>query len=206
MPIGSRRSPGLVYSDVLSFDASRAVPQGRDRAAGSAAAVYPGLIPTVKALGSFSAKLLQSLAVSESRSLWHQANGMACREGRCRSALTASTIAVSSSPIDFNDMHAERGQIFRDIADILVLGAARQDPVADHQKCGRDGLFGGGRICDCHDHLQEDAPKDGLMQGESRYGFRPSGGADARPMTARVESRLRFVSPPPEPGYPGLAR
>jgi hypothetical protein len=31
-----------------------------------------------------------------------------------------------------SEMHAEGGQIFRDIADILVLGAARQDPVADH--------------------------------------------------------------------------
>jgi hypothetical protein len=33
----------------------------------------------------------------------------------------------------FHEMHAERGQIFPDIADILVLGAARQDLVADHQ-------------------------------------------------------------------------
>jgi hypothetical protein len=45
----------------------------------------------------------------------------------------------------FQEIHAERGQIFRDITDILVLGAARQDLVADHQKSGRDGLFGSGR-------------------------------------------------------------
>jgi hypothetical protein len=42
------------------------------------------------------------------------------------------------------------------------------------------------------------------MQAERRCGFRRSGGADARPMTARVESRLRFVSSRPEPGHPGL--
>jgi hypothetical protein len=86
---------------------------------------------------------------------------------------------------------------------IPVLGADRQDLVADHQ-CGRDGFFGSGRICGCHNHLQEDAPKDGPMQGEGRCGFRPSGGADPQPMTSRVDSRLRFVSSLPEP-YPGLA-
>jgi hypothetical protein len=37
-------------------------------------------------------------------------------------------------------MHAERGQIFRDIADILVLGTARQDLVANHYKTVKDAV------------------------------------------------------------------
>jgi hypothetical protein len=69
----------------------------------------------------------------------------------------------------FLEIYTECGQIFRDIADILVLGSARQDLVADHQQCGRDGLFGSGRICGCHDHLQENAPMDGRTEdGERR--------------------------------------
>jgi hypothetical protein len=56
--------------------------------------------------------------------------------------LAASTIAVSSSPTTphFHEMHAERGQIFRDIADILVLGTARQDLVANHYKTVKDAV------------------------------------------------------------------
>jgi len=42
-------------------------------------------------------------------------------------------------------MDVDRRQIFRDVADVLVLGAARQDFAADHQERGRDNLFGSGR-------------------------------------------------------------
>jgi len=45
----------------------------------------------------------------------------------------------------FLEIDAERRQIFRDIADVLVLGAAGQDPVTDHRERGRDNLFGSGR-------------------------------------------------------------
>jgi hypothetical protein len=37
-------------------------------------------------------------------------------------------------------------QIFRDISDVLVLGAAGQDLVPDHQERSRDNLFGSGRV------------------------------------------------------------
>ena len=60
-------------------------------------------------------------------------------------AVAACRLFVADYP-HFSEMHAEGGQIFHDIADILVLGAARQDLVADHQQCGRDGLFGSGLI------------------------------------------------------------
>jgi hypothetical protein len=70
------------------------------------------------------------------------------------------SLLVADHP-HFLEIDANRRQIFRDIADILVLGAARQDLVADHQQCGRDGFFGSGRICGCHDHLQEDVPMQG---------------------------------------------
>ena len=38
----------------------------------------------------------------------------------------------------FFEIDADRRQIFRDIADVLVLGSAGQDLAADHQECGRD--------------------------------------------------------------------
>ena len=34
----------------------------------------------------------------------------------------------------------------------LILGAAGQDLAADHQECGRDNLFGSGRVGGWHDH------------------------------------------------------
>ena len=43
---------------------------------------------------------------------------------------------------DLHEIDADRGQIFRDIADVLVLGAAGQDFVADHQQGGGDDLLG----------------------------------------------------------------
>ena len=42
----------------------------------------------------------------------------------------------------FHEVDAERGQIFGDVADVLVLGAAGQDLVADHQQRGGDGVLG----------------------------------------------------------------
>ena len=45
----------------------------------------------------------------------------------------------------FLEIDADRLQIFRDIADVLVLGAGGQDLATDHQKRGRDNLFGSGR-------------------------------------------------------------
>ena len=54
----------------------------------------------------------------------------------------------------FLEIDADRRQIFRDMADVLVLGAARQDFAADHQERGRDDLFGSGRVGGRHDHLR----------------------------------------------------
>jgi hypothetical protein len=45
----------------------------------------------------------------------------------------------------FLEINANRGQIFRDIADVLVLGAAGQDLAPDQQERGRDNPCGGGR-------------------------------------------------------------
>ena len=52
----------------------------------------------------------------------------------------------------FLEIDAKRRQIFRNVADVLVLGAAGQDLAADHQECGRDNLFGSGRVGGWHDH------------------------------------------------------
>src|SRR5262245_37664975 len=46
----------------------------------------------------------------------------------------------------FLEIDTDRSQIFRDIADVLVLGSAGQDLAADHQECGRDNLFGSERV------------------------------------------------------------
>ena len=54
----------------------------------------------------------------------------------------------------FFEIDADRRQIFRDIADVLVLGAAGQDLATDHQERGRDNLFGSGRVGGWHDHLR----------------------------------------------------
>src|SRR6266487_523912 len=53
----------------------------------------------------------------------------------------------------FLEIDADRSQTFRDIADVLVLGAAGQDLATDHQERGRDNLFGSGRVGGWHDHL-----------------------------------------------------
>ena len=52
----------------------------------------------------------------------------------------------------FPEIDPERGQIFRYIADVLILGAARQDLVADHQE--RGDFFGSGCVGGYHDHLR----------------------------------------------------
>ena len=44
----------------------------------------------------------------------------------------------------FLEIDAGRRQIFRDIPDVLVPGAARQDLATDYQERGRDNLFGSG--------------------------------------------------------------
>ena len=92
------------------------------------------------------------------------------------------SLLVANHP-HFLEIDADRRQIFRDIADVLVLGAAGQDLATDHQERGRDGLFGSGRICGCHDHLQENAPNDGPTQdGETRE-------LVVRPYTAIVRAK-----------------
>ena len=57
----------------------------------------------------------------------------------------------------FLEIDADRGQILRDIADVLVLGAAGQDLTTNHQERGRDNLFGSGRVDGWHDHLRVSA-------------------------------------------------
>ena len=52
---------------------------------------------------------------------------------------------------------------------LLRIRSAPARHLTDHQGRGRDNLFGSGRICGCHDHLQENAPNDGPTQdGETR--------------------------------------
>jgi hypothetical protein len=43
---------------------------------------------------------------------------------------------------DLPEVDAERGQILRDIGDVLVLGAAGEDLVTDHQQRGSNDLPG----------------------------------------------------------------
>ena len=63
------------------------------------------------------------------------------------------SLLVADCP-HFLEINAEWGEIFRDIADVLVLGAAGQDLATDHQERGRGNLFGSGRVGGCHDHLR----------------------------------------------------
>src|SRR5262249_62139774 len=73
---------------------------------------------------------------------------------------TASTVD-RSLPIAvhwlYHAIEADRGQILRDRADVLVLGAAGQDLTTDRQERGRDNLFGSGRVDGWHDHLRVSA-------------------------------------------------
>jgi hypothetical protein len=49
------------------------------------------------------------------------------------------SLLVADHP-HFLEINAECGEIFRDIADVPVLGAAGQDLAADHQEGGCDNL------------------------------------------------------------------
>jgi hypothetical protein len=51
----------------------------------------------------------------------------------------------------FLEIDTERGQIFGDVANVLVLGSARQDLVADHQERGY--RFGSEPVVSRHNHL-----------------------------------------------------
>ena len=51
----------------------------------------------------------------------------------------------------FLEIDADRPQIFRNVADVLVPGAAGQDLATDHQERGRDSLFGSRRVGGWHD-------------------------------------------------------
>src|SRR5262249_17784062 len=53
----------------------------------------------------------------------------------------------------FLEIDAGRRQIFRDIPDVLVPGAASQDLATDHQKGGRDILIGSGSVGSGHNLL-----------------------------------------------------
>jgi hypothetical protein len=61
------------------------------------------------------------------------------------------SLLVANHP-HFLEIDAERRQIVRDIAHVLVLGAAGQDLATDHQERGRDNLLGSGRVGGWHDH------------------------------------------------------
>ena len=63
------------------------------------------------------------------------------------------SLLVANHP-HFLEVDADCRQIFRDIADVLVLGAAQQNLVADHQERGCDNFFGSGRVGGRHDHLR----------------------------------------------------
>ena len=61
---------------------------------------------------------------------------------RAQRIYSASTIAASSSETTRTSLQvdAERGQVIGDVADVLVLGAARQDFVADDKHRRGDDL------------------------------------------------------------------
>jgi len=63
------------------------------------------------------------------------------------------SLLVADQP-HFLEINTECRQIFRNIADVLVLGAAGQDLATDHQERGRDKLVRSGRVGGCHDHLR----------------------------------------------------
>jgi hypothetical protein len=61
----------------------------------------------------------------------------------------------------FLEIKSERRQIFRNIADVLVLGAAGQDLATNHQERGCDNLFGSGHVGGRHDHPGRRITRDG---------------------------------------------
>jgi hypothetical protein len=64
------------------------------------------------------------------------------------------SLLVADHP-DLLEVDADGGQILRDIADVLVLGAAGQDLATDYQERGRDNLFGSERGGGWHDYTWE---------------------------------------------------
>src|SRR5262245_16287583 len=92
----------------------------------------------------------------------------------------------------FLEIDADRSQTFRDIADVLVLGAAGQDLAADHQERGRDNLFGSGRVGGWHETpagLTD--PDEPLLAGPREYvQLRVHGGAIREPVTHLTDSDL----------------
>ena len=63
------------------------------------------------------------------------------------------SLLVADHP-HFLEIDAERRQILRNIADVLVFSATGQDLATDHQERGGDNLFGSGRVGGGHDHLR----------------------------------------------------
>jgi hypothetical protein len=86
----------------------------------------------------------------------------------------------------FLEIDPERGQIFRDIADVPILGAAGQDLVADHQECG--DLFGSGRVGGCHDCLGA-TEEDTAIAGYAASSHSP--GVPGRCVSSMCPHRLR---------------
>ena len=72
-----------------------------------------------------------------------------------RSALSDDRSLLVANHPHFLEIDADRRQIFRDIADVLVLGAARQDLATDHQERSRDNLFGSRQVGGWDDHLRD---------------------------------------------------
>src|SRR5262249_1535318 len=81
------------------------------------------------------------------------------------------TLLVADHPY-FLEIDPERGEVFRDIADVLIRGAAGQDFIADHQEGG--DLFGSGCINGCHD------PTAGERDSAPRNSRRLTSGSRAR--------------------------
>src|SRR5262249_30004760 len=71
-------------------------------------------------------------------------------------------------------------QIFRDIPDVLVPGAARQDLATDHQERGRGNLFGSGRIGSGHDQPASEGKTPGVGPPDQTTGIGPFLGPNAR--------------------------
>src|SRR5262249_44282092 len=80
----------------------------------------------------------------------------------------------------FLEIDAGRRQIFRDIPDVLVPGAARQDLATDHQERGRGNLFGSGRIGSGHDQPASEGKTPGVGPPDQTTGIGPFLGPNAR--------------------------
>jgi hypothetical protein len=108
--------------------------------------------------------------------------------------------------------HLDRRQIFRDIADILVLGAARQDFAADHQRAAVTTSLEAGEVAvgmiTCERSRRRLLEFDRLRLGRffrARYLSKPMEGGQSRSLPEPREIEENF-KPPSDRGQDRRAR